>query len=221
MIEFITQSQKRGLSVFLLSKDIEKAFDKVHHPSLIHKIFTQFDLPPLFCKSLANFLINRTIKIKVNGLCSDPFTPESGVPQGSILGPLLYLMFINDAPKPDKVCFKNKYIYKSEFNSYFADDNIIMTAGIEDGTRARTPSPKDVLFGNKRFRELVQQASNWEDAHRIKTNASKSVIMMFSGKKPKAKKGNYYLTLHPRNKSQPQNRVAFKTKQNILSCTGV
>ena len=96
-------------------------------------------------------------------------------------------MFINDAPKPDKVCFKNKYIYKSEFNSYFADDNIIMTAGIEDGTRARTPSPKDVLFGNKRFRELVQQASNWEDAHRIKTNASKSVIM-FSGKKPKAKK---------------------------------
>ena len=40
MIEFITQAQKRGLDVFLLSKDIEKAFDKVHHPPLIHKIFT-------------------------------------------------------------------------------------------------------------------------------------------------------------------------------------
>ena len=56
----------------------------------------------------------------------------------------IYILYIQtdrqtDAPKPDKVCFKNKYKYKSEFNSYFADDNIIMTAGIEDGTRARTP----------------------------------------------------------------------------------
>ena len=58
-------------------------------------------------------------------------------------------------------------LYKSEFNSYFSDDNIIMTAGVEDGTKACTPSPENVLFGNKRFRDLVQQASNLEDAHRM------------------------------------------------------
>ena len=39
MLEYIAQSHKRGLDVFLLCKDIEKAFDKVHHPSLIYKIF--------------------------------------------------------------------------------------------------------------------------------------------------------------------------------------
>ena len=79
MLEYIAQSHKRGLDVFVLSKDIEKAFDKVHHPSLIYKIFNNFNLPELFCKTLANFLVNRSIEIKINGICSDPFSPESGV----------------------------------------------------------------------------------------------------------------------------------------------
>ena len=212
MIEFITQAQKRGLDVFLLSKDIEKAFDKVHHPSLIHKIFTQFELPPLFCKTLANFLIDRTNKIKVNGHCSEAFTPEAGVPQGSVLGPLLYIMFINDAPKPQMEQQNGKNIYKSEFNSYFADDNVIMTAGYEDSLSCTTPTPNDLAFGNRKFRDMVQAASNWEDAHRIKTNADKSVIMMFSNSHPKGK----YITLHPLEDSQPQTRIKHVSKHTIL-----
>ena len=39
---------------------------------------------------------------------------------------------------------------------------------------------KDLAFGNRKFRDMVQAASNWEDANRIKTNADKLVIMMFS-----------------------------------------
>ena len=212
MIEFINQAQKRGLHVFLLSKDIEKAFDKVHHPSLIHKIFNQFELPPLFCKTLANFLTDRSNKIKINGHYSETFTPEAGVPQGSVLGPLLYLMFINDAPKPKMELHNGKNIYKSEFNSYFADDNVIMVAGYEDSLSCKTPQSKDLAFGNRKFRELVQAASNWEDAHRIKTNADKSVIMMFSNTHPKGK----YLTLHPLEHSQPQTKVKYVTKHTIL-----
>ena len=212
MIEFITQAQKRGLHVFLLSKDIEKAFDKVHHPSLIHKIFTQFDLPPLFCKTLANFLTDRSNKIKINGHCSEAFTPEAGVPQGSVLGPLLYIMFINDAPKPQMELHKGKNIYKSEFNSYFADDNVIMTAGYEDSLNCETPQSNELAFGNKKFRDMVQAASNWEDAHRIKTNANKSVIMMFSKTHPKGK----YITLHPLEDSQPQTRIKYVSKHTIL-----
>ena len=210
MLEYIAQSHKRGLDVFLLSKDIEKAFDKVHHPSLIYKIFNNFNLPELFCKTLANFLVNRTIEIKINGICSDPFSPESGVPQGSVLGPLLYLMFINDAPKPKKSLLATKEGYRSEINTYFADDNIIMTSGKQDHP------PKGAnkgQFGNKRFRTIVQEMSNWEEAHRIKTNASKSALMFLSHKtKPKSK----YLTLHPRNKKAAQDIISYKTSHKIL-----
>ena len=48
MLEYIALSHKKGLDVFLLSKDIEKVSDKVQHPSLIYKIFNNFNLPELF-----------------------------------------------------------------------------------------------------------------------------------------------------------------------------
>ena len=70
---------------------------KFHHPLLAYKILNSFNLPELFYKTLANFLVNRTIDIKINGICSDPFSPESGVPHRVFIGLLLYLLFINDA----------------------------------------------------------------------------------------------------------------------------
>ena len=107
---------------------------------------------------------------------------------------------------------KEKNIYKSEFNSYFADDNVIMTAGYEDSLNCETPQSNELAFGNKKFRDMVQAASNWEDAHRIKTNANKSVIMMFSKTHPKGK----YITLHPLEDSQPQTRIKYVSKHTIL-----
>ena len=63
-------------------------------------------------------------------------------------------MFINDAPKPKKSLLATKEGYRSEINTYFADDNIIMTSGKQDHP------PKGAnkgQFGNKRFRTIVQK----------------------------------------------------------------
>ena len=119
-------------------------------------------------------------------------------------------MFINDAPKPKKSLLATKEGYRSEINTYFADDNIIMTSGKQD----HPPKGSNMgQFGNKRFRTIVQEMSNWEEAHRIKTNASKSALMFLSHKtKPKSK----YLTLHPRNKRGTQDIISYKTSHKIL-----
>ena len=77
-------------------------------------------------------------------------------------------MFVDDAHKPKKSLLATKEGYRSEINTYFADDNIIMTSGKQD----HPPKGSNVgQFGNKRFRTIVQEMSNWEEAHRIKTNA--------------------------------------------------
>ena len=160
MMNFITNARKRGLSVYMLSKDVEKAFDKVYFPSLIHKIFHNFDLPQLICKTLSSFLLDRTITIKVNGHSAAPFRPLAGVPQGSVLGPLLYLMYINDVHSCNE---------ENALNMYFADDNIILTTG----------KPNISTTGPKTFKTTIQKVTNFERINRIKVNPTKSVAMVF------------------------------------------
>ena len=229
MLEFITQAQKGGLSVYFLSKDVEKAFDKVHHPALIYKIFTKFQLPELLCKTLVNFLQDRQIKIKHNGKFSRPFTPESGVPQGSVIGPMLYIMSINDAPKPSTSNEYNNNLrrntdgnsqvdyYSEELNIYFADDNVIMVAGYRE-IGAQIPGTKDdTQFGTRKFRDLIQKSTYWEEGNRIKTNAIKSKCMVFSKTEPRTTER--WLSLYPDRNYPNDEKIKYTNNHVILGIT--
>ena len=71
--------------------DVEKPFDNVWHNGLRYKIF-MFDLPTKMTRWLSDFLVDRVIQVNMNGFLSHQISPGAGVPQGSVLSPLLFLI---------------------------------------------------------------------------------------------------------------------------------
>lgn len=103
---------KSQIDVVLL--DFEKAFDKVSHRHLLKKV-QHYGISGTTLEWISDFLHSRTQSVLVDGQKSSESFVSSGVPQGSVLGPLLFLIYINDLPE----CIS------SSTTRLFADDSVV------------------------------------------------------------------------------------------------
>ena len=155
-----TDALSHGFPVDVIYFDYEKAFDKAPHQRLIHQLRSL----GIMSEPLAwieNFLQSRTQAVSVNGKCSTTTDVSSGVPQGSVLGPVLFLLYVCDAPQMVK-----------NFLSLFADDTKLYSILI------------DLDLTPEELQDDINSLSRWSDKMLMSYNKSKCHTLHLGSKNP-------------------------------------
>ena len=90
------KNYEEGVGTDVIHIDYKRAFDSVSHKKLLHKLSSEFGFDSRIVGWVEDFLRDRSARVKICGVLSDPYDVVSGVPQGSIIGPLLFLLYVNE-----------------------------------------------------------------------------------------------------------------------------
>ena len=116
MSDRIARAFNRSGATRAVALDISKTFDRVWHAGLLHKLKSYGISGPIF-GLISSFLSNRRLWVVLDGKSSQEYPVNAGVPQGSILGPTLFLLYINDLPD-DVIC--NIAIYADDTTTLYS-----------------------------------------------------------------------------------------------------
>ena len=148
-----------GCGVFA---DLQKAFDTVDHQILLAKL-NHYGIRGVSNDWFKSYLSNRYQYVSINGYESGLAAINCGVPQGSVLGPLLFLLYINDLNQAIKSCKVH----------HFADDTNLLCLS------------NSIKKLNKQVNADLKHLVNWLNANKISLNVKKTEMVIFKSKQKK------------------------------------
>ena len=152
------QKKKPPDRTILASVDFSKAFDSVWHSALFHKLLS-LKLPPCFVLWVRSFLSDHRAEVQVGGSHSRSFRIIRGVPQGSVLGPVLFILFVDDITKD---------LPRDAHASLYADDLAIWS------------SSPDPLKATSVVQSSLAVLETWSNLWRLPLNPKKCESSFFS-----------------------------------------
>jgi hypothetical protein len=150
--DILTEAVHLGYAADVIYTDFSKAFDKVPHRRLLHKL-RAYGICGTLLKWIESWLVGRQQRVVIDGHSSEWKSVTSGVPQGSVLGPLLFVLYINDLP--DRIGTNIKL---------YADDSKIINI---------IKSPNDSL----ELQTDIDRAVNWSHMWLMPFNIDKCKVM--------------------------------------------
>ena len=157
--EKIINNLDNSLSTCAIFLDLAKAFDTVSHDILLQKLEV-YGIRGTSLKFFKSYLENRYQFVKIDNAKSIISLIEFGVPQGSILGPLLFLLYINDLPKATNL-----------FTKLYADDTFLCAQN------------SDLKLLESEMNLELEKVYNWMCSNRLTLNISKSKSMIITKKR--------------------------------------
>lgn len=158
--DFLSKSLDDKAEVHSIYTDFQKAFDVVPHKLLLLKLQRQFGIQGNMLLLFQSYLSNRFQRVVLNGISSEWVSVTSGVPQGSIIGPKLFLMYVNDLAED---CKNSKKLM-------FADDSKFFRAIKSIVDCVLLQNDLNVIF-------------NWCCTWKISLNVDKCFVISFSNKR--------------------------------------
>lgn len=140
--------------------DLSKAFDTVNHSILLKKLYN-YGVRGCQANLIASYLQGRKQQVEWNGVTSSSRTVERGVPQGSILGPLLFVLYVNDLP--GNIQTKSTCLY--------ADDTTLLNCD------------KEINDLKEKTKNSIEEAQKWFEVNELQLNKDKTNILTFYSKK--------------------------------------
>ena len=147
--------------------DFSSAFDTIDHPILVHRLHTDFGFTDAVLQWFSSYPTDRTHNVYLSNHCSDFAPVHSGVPQGSVVGPIVFTMYI----KPlSAIIDSHSIIHHS-----FADDLQLQMSAPPEGISERLPS----------IQSCIRDVKAWASANMLKLNDHKTELMLVTFKRTK------------------------------------